>query len=79
MKDVKADRVKAVEYTDDTNLAVNALQFERKDGSKGTAYGPADNWLVNDLLDTRRRNHAASRPAPARRSGRSCSTCCRSC
>ncbi|WP_457097992.1 ATP-dependent zinc metalloprotease FtsH [Lysobacter sp. P5_B9] len=50
MKDVKADRVKSVEYTDDTNLAVNALQFERKDGSKGTAYGPSDNWLVTDLL-----------------------------
>ncbi|HEV8693467.1 MAG TPA: ATP-dependent metallopeptidase FtsH/Yme1/Tma family protein, partial [Lysobacter sp.] len=51
MKDVKADRIKSVEYTDDTNLAVNALQFERKDGSKGTAYGPSDNWLVTDLLE----------------------------
>ena len=62
MKDVKSDRVKSVEYTDDTNLAVNALQFERKDGTKGTAYGPSDNWLVTDLLE---HNVEITRKAPS--------------
>ena len=51
MKDVKADRVKSVEYTEDTRPGVNVLKFERKDGGTGTAIGPADNWLVTDLLD----------------------------
>ena len=62
MKDVKADRIKSVEYTDDTNLAVNALQFERKDGTKGTAFGPSDNWLVTDLLE---HNVEITRKAPS--------------
>ncbi|HJW46164.1 MAG TPA: ATP-dependent zinc metalloprotease FtsH [Lysobacter sp.] len=51
MKDVKADRVKSVEYTEDTSPGVNVLKFERKDGGTGTAIGPADNWLVTDLLE----------------------------
>jgi len=62
MKDVKGDRVKSVEYTDDTNLAVNALTFERKDGTKGTAYGPSDSWLVTDLLQ---HNVEITRKAPS--------------
>ncbi|GAB3358234.1 ATP-dependent zinc metalloprotease FtsH [Lysobacter tyrosinilyticus] len=62
IKDVQGDRVKSVEYTDDTNLAVNALAFERKDGTKSTAFGPSDDGLVNDLL---RHNVEITRKAPS--------------
>src|SRR5688572_14598433 len=51
IKDVQGDRIKAVEFTEDTNLAVNALAFIRKDGTKGTTYGPSDEQLVNDLVN----------------------------
>ncbi|QSX77046.1 ATP-dependent zinc metalloprotease FtsH [Agrilutibacter solisilvae] len=62
IKDVQGDRIKAVEFTEDTNLAVNALQFERKDGSKATAYGPSDQQLVNDLVN---HNVDITRKAPS--------------
>lgn len=62
VKDVQNDRIKAVEFTEDTNLAVNALQFERKDGTKGNVFGPSDDDLVNDLM-----NHSVeiTRKAPS--------------
>ncbi|MFC5570638.1 ATP-dependent zinc metalloprotease FtsH [Lysobacter yangpyeongensis] len=62
IRDVQADRIKAVEFTEDTNLAVNALQFERKDGSKGNVYGPSDEDLVNDLVN---HNVEITRKAPS--------------
>jgi len=62
LKDVDADRIKSVEYTEDTNLSVNVLRFERKDGSFGIANGPSDDYLIKDLLDN---NVEITRKPPA--------------
>ena len=37
VKDVQADRIKSVEFTEDSTLAVNVLAFVRKDNTNGTA------------------------------------------
>ncbi|HEY0659720.1 MAG TPA: ATP-dependent metallopeptidase FtsH/Yme1/Tma family protein, partial [Lysobacter sp.] len=62
LKDVDADRIKSVEYTEDTNLSVNVLRFERKDGTLGVANGPSDDYLIKDLLDN---NVEITRKPPA--------------
>lgn len=49
LKEVDSGRVKSVDYTDETNLAVNAIRFKRTDGSEATVYGPRDDKLVDVL------------------------------
>ncbi|PPU55323.1 ATP-dependent metalloprotease [Xanthomonas dyei] len=49
LKEVDSGRVKSVDYTDETNLAVNAIRFKRTDGSESTVYGPRDDKLVDVL------------------------------
>ncbi|MFA0924002.1 ATP-dependent zinc metalloprotease FtsH [Xanthomonas fragariae] len=49
LKEVDSGRVKSVDYTDETNLAVNAIRFKRTDGSEGAVYGPRDDKLVDVL------------------------------
>ncbi|GAB3388838.1 ATP-dependent zinc metalloprotease FtsH [Lysobacter fragariae] len=51
LKDVDGNRIKSVEYTDDTNLSVNVLHFKRGDGSEGVTNGPSDAYLIKELLD----------------------------
>jgi cell division protease FtsH len=62
IKDVQGDRIKSVEFTEDTNLAVNALKFERKDNTSGSVFGPSDDQLVNDLVN---HNVEITRKAPS--------------
>ncbi|MCC5069340.1 ATP-dependent zinc metalloprotease FtsH [Xanthomonas campestris] len=49
LKEVDSGRVKSVDYTDETNLAVNAIRFKRTDGSEANVYGPRDDKLVDVL------------------------------
>ncbi len=49
LKDVDAGRVKSVDFTDATNLSVNAIRFKRADGSEGSVYGPSDGKLIDVL------------------------------
>ncbi|PPU81196.1 ATP-dependent metalloprotease [Xanthomonas sacchari] len=49
LKDVDAGRVKSVDFTDATNLSVNAIRFKRADGSEGSVYGPSDDKLIDVL------------------------------
>ncbi|KAB7770699.1 ATP-dependent metalloprotease [Xanthomonas sp. LMG 12462] len=49
LKDVDAGRVKSVDFTDATNLSVNAIRFKRADSSEGMVYGPSDNKLIDVL------------------------------
>ncbi|AOD15196.1 ATP-dependent zinc metalloprotease FtsH [Xanthomonas fragariae] len=49
LKEVDSGRVKSVDYTDETNLAVNAIRFKRTDGSEAAVYGPRDDKLVDVL------------------------------
>ncbi|WAT13651.1 ATP-dependent zinc metalloprotease FtsH [Xanthomonas fragariae] len=49
LKEVDSGRIKSVDYTDETNLAVNAIRFKRTDGSEAAVYGPRDDKLVDVL------------------------------
>ncbi|MBO9828036.1 ATP-dependent zinc metalloprotease FtsH [Xanthomonas sp. A2111] len=49
LKDVDAGRVKSVDFTDATNLSVNAIRFKRADSSEGMVYGPSDDKLIDVL------------------------------
>jgi cell division protease FtsH len=52
LSEVKADRVKRVEFTDATpGVGTSVLNFERVEGSKGVTFGPYDKDLVNDLVN----------------------------
>ncbi|GAB3089640.1 ATP-dependent zinc metalloprotease FtsH [Lysobacter terrae] len=62
LKDVDAGRMKSVEYTDETGLTVNVLHFERSDGTSGVVNGPADDYLIKELLD---HNVEITRKAPS--------------
>ncbi|WP_161960037.1 ATP-dependent zinc metalloprotease FtsH [Xanthomonas arboricola] len=62
LKEVDAGRVKSVDYTDETNLAVNAIRFKRTDGSEANVYGPRDDKLVDVLYS---KNIEMTRQKPA--------------
>jgi len=49
LKEVDAGRIRSVEFTDDTTLTTNALQFRRADGSEGTLFAPRDEKLIDQL------------------------------
>ncbi|TQM12926.1 membrane protease FtsH catalytic subunit [Pseudoxanthomonas sp. 3HH-4] len=50
LQEVESGRVASVEFTNESNLATNAIAFKRKDSSSGTVYGPQDDKLVDTLL-----------------------------
>jgi cell division protease FtsH len=62
LKEVDAGRVKSVDFTDDTGLAVTAIRFKRSDGSESTVYGPRDDKLVDVLYS---KNVEMTRQKPA--------------
>ncbi|WP_369938948.1 ATP-dependent zinc metalloprotease FtsH [Xanthomonas medicagonis] len=62
LKEVDAGRVKSVDFTDDTGLAVTAIRFKRGDGSESTVYGPRDDKLVDVLYS---KNVEMTRQKPA--------------
>ncbi len=51
LREVESGRVASVKFTNESNLATNAIAFKRKDSSTGTVYGPQDDKLVDTLLD----------------------------
>ena len=62
LKDVDNGRVRSVEFTDETNLAVNAIRFKRTDDSEATVYGPRDDKLIDVLYS---KNVDMSRAKPS--------------
>jgi cell division protease FtsH len=48
---VDHDKVKKVKFTEGSTGGITVLDFERQDGSKGTAFGPYDRDLVNVLVN----------------------------
>ena len=62
LKDVDNGRIRSVEFTDETNLAVNAIHFKRSDESEGTVYGPRDDKLIDVLYS---KNVDMSRAKPS--------------
>jgi cell division protease FtsH len=62
LQEVESGRVASVKFTNESNLATNAIDFKRKDSSSGTVYGPQDDKLVDTLLD---KNVAIDREQPA--------------
>lgn len=51
LQEVESGRVSSVKFTNESNLATNAIAFKRKDSTTGTVYGPQDDKLVDTLLD----------------------------
>jgi len=51
LQEVKSGAVNSVNFTNDSNLVTNAIQYKRTDGTPGTVYGPQDESLVNDLVN----------------------------
>jgi cell division protease FtsH len=52
LEEVRADKVGKVEFADASSAGgTTVLSFERKDGSKGAAFGPYDRELINDLVN----------------------------
>ena len=62
LQEVESGRVASVKFTNESNLATNAIDFKRKDSSSGTVYGPQDDKLIDTLLD---KNVAIDREQPA--------------
>ena len=62
LKDVDNGRVRSVEFTDETNLAVNAIRFKRTDDSEATVYGPRDEKLI-DVLYSKNVDMARAKPS----------------
>ena len=62
LQEVESGRVASVKFTNESNLATNAIDFKRKDSSSGTVYGPQDDKLVDTLLD---KNVTIDREQPA--------------
>jgi len=53
LQEVDANRIAAVQFTNDSNLVTNAIAYKRKDGSSGTVYGPQDDKLIDTLWNKR--------------------------
>ena len=51
LKEVDNGRIRSVEFTDESNLAVNVIKFKRNDSDdkEGIVYGPRDDKLVDVL------------------------------
>ncbi len=50
LKEVDAGRVSSVQFTNDSNLVTNAINYKRSDGTNGTVFGPQDDKLVDALV-----------------------------
>ncbi len=61
LTEVDSGRVSSVNFTNDGNLTTNAIQYKRTDGSTGVVYGPADDKLVDVLVN---KNVQIDREAP---------------
>ncbi len=66
LREVESGRVASVKFTNESNLATNAIAFKRKDSSTGTVYGPQDDKLVDTLLDKTSPSTASSPKAASR-------------
>ncbi|MCD7097047.1 ATP-dependent zinc metalloprotease FtsH [Stenotrophomonas sp. MMGLT7] len=62
LQDVDNNRIKAVEYTDESSYAVNAIRYTRTDGTQGVVYGPRDDKLV-DVLYSKKVEMTRQKPA----------------
>ena len=62
LQEVNSGAVGSVNFTNDSNLVTNAIQYKRTDGSAGTVYGPQDQSLVNILV---KKNVTITREKPA--------------
>ncbi|MEO6102876.1 MAG: ATP-dependent zinc metalloprotease FtsH [Pseudoxanthomonas sp.] len=62
LQEVDSGAVGSVNFTNDSNLVTNAIQYKRTDGSAGTVYGPQDQSLVNILV---KKNVTITREKPA--------------
>ncbi|WP_162315514.1 ATP-dependent zinc metalloprotease FtsH [Pseudoxanthomonas yeongjuensis] len=62
LQEVDSGAVGSVNFTNDSNLVTNAIQYKRTDGSTGTVYGPQDQSLVNILV---KKNVTITREKPA--------------
>ena len=62
LQEVDSGAVGSVNFTNDSNLVTNAIQYKRTDGSAGTVYGPQDDYLVNMLV---KKNVTITREKPA--------------
>ncbi|MET0719189.1 MAG: ATP-dependent metallopeptidase FtsH/Yme1/Tma family protein, partial [Pseudoxanthomonas sp.] len=62
LQEVDNGSVASVNFTNDSNLVTNAIQYKRTDGTAGTVYGPQDDYLVSMLV---KKNVAITREKPA--------------
>ena len=62
LQEVDNGSVSSVNFTNDSNLVTNAIQYKRADGTPGTVYGPQDQSLVNILV---KKNVTITREKPA--------------
>lgn len=62
LQEVDNGSVASVNFTNDSNLVTNAIQYKRTDGTSGTVYGPQDDYLVSMLV---KKNVAITREKPA--------------
>ncbi len=62
LQEVDNGSVASVNFTNDSNLVTNAIQYKRTDGTPGTVYGPQDDYLVSMLV---KKNVAITREKPA--------------
>lgn len=51
LQEIDSGRVSSVQFTNDSNLVTNAINYKRKDGTSGTVYGPQDDKLVDVLVN----------------------------
>jgi cell division protease FtsH len=50
LQEIDGGRVSSVQFTNDSNLVTNAINYKRKDGTSGVVYGPQDDKLVDVLV-----------------------------
>ncbi|MFT3756785.1 MAG: ATP-dependent zinc metalloprotease FtsH [Pseudoxanthomonas sp.] len=62
LQEVNSGRVQAVQFTNDTTLATNAIAYKRGDGTTATVYGPKDDDLINVLVN---KNVVVTREKPS--------------
>ena len=62
LQEIDNNRIRSVEYTDESSFSVNAIRFTRADGSQGLVYGPKDDKLV-DVLYSKKIDMSRQKPA----------------
>ena len=62
LQEIDGNRIRSVEYTDESGFSVNAIRFTRSDGSQGLVYGPRDDKLV-DVLYSKKIDMSRQKPA----------------